>query len=64
MSTTSTEDMLLTERQLAARWSFSPGSLANARSQGRSIPYVRIGSRVRYRLSDVLAAERAVIPAA
>lgn len=43
--------------QLADRWQVSTGHLANQRSQGRGLPYVRIGSRVRYRLSDVEAFE-------
>lgn len=45
--------MFLNERELATRWGVAPGSLANERSAGRGCPFVRIGSRVRYRLSDV-----------
>ncbi len=45
---------MLTTKELAARWSVSPGSLANDRALGRSaVPYVKIGDRVRYRLRDV-----------
>ena len=33
----------------------SPASLAQDRHRGRGIPYVRIGRRIRYLRSDVLA---------
>lgn len=49
---------MLTTKELAERWSVSAGSLANERATGRSVvPYVKIGERVRYRLSDVLEYE-------
>lgn len=49
---------MLTTKELAARWSVSAGSLANDRALGRSaVPYVKIGDRVRYRLSDVVRFE-------
>lgn len=64
-TTTPEVDTLLTEKQLAARWGNSPGTLANARSEGRGIPYVRLHSgAVRYRLSDVLASEVRIVPSA
>lgn len=51
---------LLTERELAARWQVAEGTLANRRSAGTSpVPYIRPLGRVRYRLDDVLAYERA-----
>ncbi|MCC2321941.1 helix-turn-helix transcriptional regulator [Cellulomonas xiejunii] len=57
---------LLTERELAARWRLSPGTLANQRSQGRGASYLKLSGSgaVRYRLADVLAYEdgAAVVP--
>jgi hypothetical protein len=53
------DDQLLTDRQLAARWSCSAKTLRNHRSAGEGCPFVRLGRLVRYRLSDVLEAERA-----
>jgi hypothetical protein len=46
-------ETLLTTRDLAQRWQVNAGSLANDRSAGRGVPYVKIGGAVRYRLSDV-----------
>lgn len=49
---------LLSTDQLASRWNMSRGHLSNLRSEGRSpIGYVKVGSRVAYRLADVLAYE-------
>lgn len=46
--------VLLTTDELAARWDRSPGSLANDRSAGRGIRYVRLGGgTIRYYLSDI-----------
>lgn len=54
----STVAVMLTTKELAARWGISPGSLANDRAANRStLPYVKIGDRVRYRLHDVLRYE-------
>ncbi len=52
------DDLLLTDRQLAARWSCSPKTLRNQRSRGKGCPFVHLGRLVRYRLSDVLDAEQ------
>ena len=49
----SSAETLLTTRDLAQRWQVHVGSLANDRSAGRGVPYVKIGGVVRYRLSDV-----------
>lgn len=49
----------LTTKQLAQRWGVSTGSLANTRSMGLGIPHYKIGSRVRYALSDIEAYEAA-----
>ena len=48
-----TGETLLTTRDLAQRWQVNAGSLANDRSAGRGVPYVKIGGAVRYRLCDV-----------
>jgi hypothetical protein len=55
---------LLTPVELADRWGVTTGHLANLRHQGQGIGYLKIGSRVAYRLADVLAYEDSVfIPA-
>jgi len=51
------ETVWLTENELADRWKCSRGALRNARSQGRGVPYAKIGGCVRYDLADVLAYE-------
>jgi hypothetical protein len=52
--------VLLTPADLAARWSVSVGTLANDRCAGRGLRYVKVnGSRIRYRLADVLEHEAA-----
>jgi hypothetical protein len=51
------DDTLLTEQQLAARWQVSCKTLRNARVAGRLLRFVKIGRIVRYRLSEVVAAE-------
>ena len=57
------ESVHLTTAELARRWGVSPGTLANHRSAGTSIPYLGLfgGARVVYRLSDVLAAEASAL---
>jgi hypothetical protein len=57
------ESVHLTTAELARRWGVSPGTLANHRSAGTSIPYLSLfgGARVAYRLSDVLAAEASAL---
>lgn len=47
----------LSPTQLAERWGVSTGSLANRRSQGEGVPFVKIGALVRYPLESVLAYE-------
>ena len=51
------EETLLTAVALSKRWSVGTGHLANLRSKGSGIDYVKIGDLVRYRLSDVMAYE-------
>lgn len=48
-------DELMTPEELAAYLHASPGSLANDRYLGVGIPFVRVGRRIRYRRSDVIA---------
>jgi len=48
---------LLTPAQLANRWGVSTGHLANLRHHGEGIGYLKIGSRVAYRFTDVEAYE-------
>ena len=50
-------NILLTETQLAERQQRSVKTLQNLRVKGGSIPFVKIGRHVRYRLSDVMAWE-------
>lgn len=52
------ESIFLSEKEVAARWKFHPGSLSNMRSEGRGPRYAKIGNTVRYRLSDIVAHER------
>ncbi|GAA1431399.1 hypothetical protein GCM10009616_18420 [Microlunatus lacustris] len=59
MSTLAPEHPLLTDVELAERWQLSRGTLANIRSRGDGVPYVKVGGRVRYALADVLAYEAA-----
>lgn len=47
-------DMLLTCKEVADYLSISEESLAQNRFHGDGIPYVKIGSRVRYRLSALM----------
>jgi len=51
---------LLSPLELADRWGVTTGHLANLRHQGQGIGYLKIGSRVAYRLTDVLAYEDSV----
>lgn len=45
---------LLNEKQAAKYLTVSPGTLSVWRSTGRySLPFVKVGRRVRYRLSDL-----------
>lgn len=58
-------ERMLTTKELATRWAVSTGSLANDRALGRSaVPYVKIGDRVRYRLSDVARFEEGALQGA
>jgi hypothetical protein len=49
---------LLTPAELAERWQCSPGHLANMRSAGVGPVYLKLGSSIRYRVSDVQTYEQ------
>ena len=54
------EDILLDEKQLAARWGLaSPKKLQADRCSGNGCPFVRIGRAIRYQLSSIVAYEQA-----
>lgn len=46
---------LLTEKQAADFLNVARGTLTNWRSAGRGPVYTRIGSRIRYRLEDLVS---------
>jgi len=51
---TSDPNSLLNEKQAASHLDVSPGTLSVWRSTGRySLPFIKIGRSVRYRLSDL-----------
>lgn len=56
---------LLTTREVAEWLKIHPGSLGNDRASNRGLPFVRIGSRVRYMTEDVASylAANVVVPA-
>lgn len=43
----------LDEKLTAAKVGVSPGSLRQDRHRGVGLPYIKFGSRVRYRIADV-----------
>ncbi len=49
--------MLITEKQLAVRWGYSPATLRKWRVEGRGPDYVKIGYGVRYSLETIKAEE-------
>jgi hypothetical protein len=50
---------LLTQSDLAQRWKISPRTLERWRYLKRGPRFIKVGGRVRYRLSDVEAFEQA-----
>jgi hypothetical protein len=52
-------EVFLTEQELAGRHQRSVRTIRNLRVSGGYIPFVKIGRHVRYRLSDVIAYEKA-----
>lgn len=50
---------IVTQRDLASRWHISAKKLEADRLKGTGCPFIKIGSAVRYRISDILAYEDA-----
>ncbi len=55
--TTRSDDEILKEGELAARWKTSRRSLQRWRAEGSGPPFLRIEGAIRYRLVDVTAYE-------
>lgn len=53
------EPVFLTTLELANRWKVSDRTLGGWRDKGIGPVYVKIGSRVRYRMDDITRAESA-----
>ncbi len=53
------ESVLLTPAELCEHWRLSPSHLCNLRRREKGIPFIKLagGSGIRYRLSEVAAAE-------
>lgn len=51
------DEMFFTPEEVAARYKISPSTLANQRSQGTGLPYLKINGAVRYPLSALADAE-------
>jgi len=51
---------VLTEADLASRWSMSPRTLQRWRMEGRGPHYLKLGKRVSYPLNAVIAFENCV----
>lgn len=57
MSNADADEVLLTISDLARRWRTTPQGIYAARHRGECPPAVRLGSRVLFRLADVVAFE-------
>jgi hypothetical protein len=57
MSTDLDLDVFMTEGELATRWRHSLRSLQRWRAKGYGPPYIQIGRRIVFRVSDVEAFE-------
>jgi hypothetical protein len=56
---TTTEDIMLSELDLATRWKLSVKALQKQRLAGQGCDYIRLGkTTIRYKMSDILAFER------
>jgi predicted DNA-binding transcriptional regulator AlpA len=51
--TANTEDRVLTQKELAARWNMTPRTLQNWFNDGKGPKRVSLGNKIGYRLSDV-----------
>ena len=49
--------MLITEKQLAERWGYSPATLRKWRIEGRGPDFLKIGFGVRYSIETIEAEE-------
>ncbi|MBQ87201.1 MAG: hypothetical protein CMQ16_12445 [Gammaproteobacteria bacterium] len=52
-----TDSIVLTPKQLSARWDLAEATLRNWRSAKKGVPYCKVGGKVVYRLNDVVAYE-------
>ena len=52
---------LLTEREVAKRWDITQRTLYSWRRDGKGPPFVMIGQRRKYRLSDIEAYEEQML---
>lgn len=66
VGTVTPHERLSDEVAVARRFEFAPNTLAKWRCQGRGPRFIKLGGRIRYRLSDVEAylRERTVEPGA
>lgn len=53
------DEMFVTADEVAARYRVAPSTLANQRNLGTGLPWVKIGGRVLYKVSDLAEAEAA-----
>lgn len=51
----------LTQDELASRWDVETRTLYNWRKEGKGPPFLKLGKKIRYRLSDVLEYEEKII---
>jgi hypothetical protein len=51
------DDLYMTPREVADRWRIDEGTLANWRTAGEGVPWVKVGGSVRYKVADVIAFE-------
>lgn len=55
------ERTFINQIELARRWCISPRTLERWRWLGEGLPFIKLGGRVVYRLSDIEAYEKAQI---
>ena len=55
------EKIFVNQTQLARRWCISPRTLERWRWLGEGLPFLKLGGRVVYRLSDIEAYEKAQV---
>ena len=52
-----TDTIVFTPKQLSDRWGLAEATLRNWRSAKKGVPYCKVGGKVVYRLTDVVAYE-------